>query len=146
MSSPNSFILTVSLSMALRCGIVPAVSCELPRLRSINFLEGFGFLPRPSHTGIVHCTALLQSIFNCVINRSSSLLRAALSCPSVLVRQVFSDSSVLAYTPTGFNVLYGHRYSKAYSSSDISIARLIRSFRLSSSFTSEQLIVSLACN
>ncbi len=43
MSSPNSFILTVSLSMALRCGIFPVVSCELLRLRSNNFLEGFGF-------------------------------------------------------------------------------------------------------
>ena len=39
-------------------------------------------LPSRSHTGIVHCTANLDSLYNLIYRRSNSLLSAALKCPS----------------------------------------------------------------
>jgi len=103
-------------------------------------------LPAHSHTAIVHCTAKMQSIFNIIMKCSTSLLSAAKASSSLIVRHVFCDSSALSYTPTGFNVLYGHRYHKVYSSNDFSAACVIRSIRLSSSLVFEQLLVSLSCN
>ena len=99
-----------------------------------------------SHTAIVNCTAKMQNFFNIIMKCSTSLLSAAKASSSLIVRHIFSDSSALSYTPTCFNVLYGHRYHKVYSSNDFSAACVIRSICLSSSSVSEQLIVSLSCN
>ena len=64
-------------------------------------------LPSRSHTGIVHCTANLDILYNLVYRRSNSLLSAALKCPSLLVRSIFRQSTSLAYSFCGYNSLFG---------------------------------------
>ena len=79
-----------------------------------NILRRIWKLPRNCHTGILHLTALLPSIFNVVQSRSSTLLSRALSSPSYVVKTIFRDSSVLAFTQTGFNAMFGHQFEKLY--------------------------------
>lgn len=79
-----------------------------------NILRRIWRLPRNCHTGILHLTACLPSLFNLIISRSSTLLSHALLSPSHAVRTVFHDSSLLAYTQSGFNEML-----------DISMLRLI---------------------
>ena len=54
-------------------------------------------LPRMCHTGILHQGAQLDSIFNIVFCRCSSLVLSALKYESQLVREVFAASSQLVY-------------------------------------------------
>ena len=67
-----------------------------------------------SHTGIVHFTARLYSIYNFVYSQSCSLLHCALSCSSFPVSHVFRDSSRLAYTFCGFNLTFSSELLKTY--------------------------------
>ena len=90
-----------------------------PELRSLevsfnNILHRIWSLPRMYHTGILHCTAHLNSIYNIVVRRSSKLLSAALKSQSSLVRDVFAQSSNL-----GYNLIYGSRHKKIYSDQDV---------------------------
>ena len=62
-----------------------------------NILRCIWNLPRNCHTGILHLTALLPSIFIVVQSRSSTLLSLALSSPSYAVKTIFHDSSMLAF-------------------------------------------------
>ena len=100
-----------------------------PELRSLevsfnNILHRIWSLPRMCHTGILHCTAHLNSIYN-VVRRSSKLLSAALKSQSSLVRDVFAQSSNL-----GYNLIYGSRHKKIYSDQDVLCANFIRDVRL----------------
>ena len=102
-----------------------------PELRSLevsfnNILRRIWSLPRMCHTGILHCTAHLNSIYNIVIRRSSKLLSAALKSQSSLVR----DVSTLTYTSQGYNLIYGSRHKKIYSDQDVLCANFIRDVRL----------------
>ena len=77
-----------------------------PELRSLevtfnNILRRIWSLPRTCHTGILHCTAQLNSLYNIVVRRSSKLLSAALKSQSSLVHDVFVQSSTLTYTSLG---------------------------------------------
>ena len=58
--------------------------------------------------------ALLPSIFNVVQSQSSTLLSHALSSPSYVVKTIFRDSSMLAFTQTGFNAMFGQQFAKPY--------------------------------
>ena len=60
-----------------------------------NILRRILSLPRMCHTGILHCTAQLNSLYNIVVRRSSKLLSAALNSQSSLVHDVFVQSSTL---------------------------------------------------
>ena len=51
-----------------------------------NILRCIWKLPRNCHTGILHLTALLPSIFNVVQSQSSTLLSRALSSPSYVFK------------------------------------------------------------
>ena len=95
-----------------------------------NILRRIWKLPRNCHTGILHLTALLPSIFNVVQSRSSTLLSRALSSPSYVVKTIFRDSSVLAFTQTGFNAMFGHQFGKLYHHQHGICAEVIRHLRL----------------
>ena len=106
-----------------------------PELRSLevffnNILRRIWSLPRMCHTGILHCTAHLNSIYNIVIQRSSKLLSVALKSQSSLVHDVFAQSSTLTYTSQGYNLIYGSRHKKIYSDQDVLCANFIRDVRL----------------
>ena len=77
-----------------------------------TILRRIWHLPRNCHTGILHLTAFLPILFNIFISRSSALLSSALSCPSLIVRKVFHDASILAYTHTGYNALCSCHHAK----------------------------------
>ena len=49
-----------------------------------------------------------------VHTQSSTLLTRALCSPSYVVKTIFRDSSVLVFTQTGFNVMFGHQVAKLY--------------------------------
>ena len=83
-----------------------------------NILRRIWNLPRHCHTGILQLTALLPSFCNLILSRSSTLLSRALSSPSCVVRTVFCDSSVLAFTQTGFNAMFSHQFAKLYHHQD----------------------------
>ena len=73
-----------------------------PELRSLevtfnNILRRIWSLPRMCHTGILHCTARLNSVYNIVVQRSSKLLSAALKSHSSLVRDVLVCSELNPY-------------------------------------------------
>ena len=71
-----------------------------PQLKTLevtfnNFLRKIWSLPRHSHTGLLHSTAKLQSIYNVVIFRSAKLLASASGSSSSLISDLFSESSLL---------------------------------------------------
>ena len=74
-----------------------------PELRSLevtfnNILRRIWSLPQMCHTGILHCTAKLNSVYNIVVLRSSKLLSAALKSHSSLLQDIFVHSSTLTST------------------------------------------------
>ena len=87
-------------------------------------------LPCNSHTSIVHCLAQVHTICRDILyKRSCSLLSHALLSPSPLVRAVFSDSSKLVYTFTGYNWCYGCQHVRSSSDEDCNAANSIRRLR-----------------
>ena len=115
-----------------------------PELRSLevtfnNILRRIWSLPRTCHTGILHCTAQLNSLYNTVVRRSSKLLSTALKSQSPLVHDVFVQSSTLAYTSLGYNF----SRHKIYTDQDILCANFVRDVRLApdqNSHLSEELM------
>ncbi len=113
-----------------------------------NILRKIWHLLFNSHTRILHLTARLQSTFSMISQRSKSLFLAATQSKTCLLRVVFSQSAKLCYTPTGFNCLYSQLHLKKYYPEDAVCANIIRTFRLSSSTSSdnEHIITTIACN
>ena len=106
-------------------------------------------LPRHSHTGIVHSVANLYSLFNVVFLRSQRLMLSAMSCSSLLARQIFSDSCSLCYSFTGYNSMCGHHHLKRYDVQDKICAGVIRALRCSSLCLDsgfEDMIYTIACD
>ena len=95
-----------------------------------NFLRCIWHLPHSCNTLIFHHTAHQLSILNSVVSMCASLIASALSCSSAVVRTVFQNSSILAYTPTGYNTLFGEDHLKNYYSHDGICASVIRHLRL----------------
>ena len=79
-----------------------------------NFLRKIWSLPRHSHTGLLHSTAKLQSIYNVVIFRSAKLLASASGSFSSLISELFSECARCAYTFVGYNSIYGYKHLKTY--------------------------------
>ena len=69
-----------------------------------NILRHIWHRPLNCHTRILHFAARLPSLFNVIISWAASLLSSTLSCPSLIFRKVFGNSSLLAYTHTGYNL------------------------------------------
>ena len=90
-----------------------------PQLKSLevtfnNFLRKIWSLPRHCHTGILHSTAKLQSIYNVVVFRSAKLLASASGSTSYLISDLFSESACCAYSFVGYNTKYGYKHLKTY--------------------------------
>ena len=106
-----------------------STSIKICEIALNKLLRKLWHLPFNSHTAIVHCVAhIIDSISAIIFNRFLSLLSSSLSSSS-FVRSVFSVSSNLVYSFTGFNKVYGYRYLPVYSSTDISYANFICNIR-----------------
>ena len=124
-----------------------SLSLKLIEVALNKLLRKLFYFPRNSHSAIVHCVAHVDSISSFVLSRFLSLLSTALSSPSLLVQSVFSVSSQVVYSFTGYNNIYGSRHLSDYSSQDFSIAHFIRQIRLLYGYHSpyENLIYYLSC-
>ena len=74
--------------------------CEVALKKSLRKLW---CLPRKSHSTIVHCVAQIDTISAIALSRFHSLRSSALSSSSPLVKSVFSVSSSIVYSFTGYN-------------------------------------------
>ena len=111
------------------------LSC--PALQNIEvafnkILRRIWSLPACSHTCIVHLVANLCSVFNVIYHCSNSLLHAATHCPSVLVQNIFFDSSLSCLSFCGYN-MFGDRQLEQYFVEDHTYAVVVRSLHLHSS-------------
>ena len=102
-----------------------------PQLKTLevtftNFLRKIWSLPCHSHTGLLHLTAKLQSIYNIVIFRSAKLLASSSGSSLSLISDLFSESAHCAYTFIGYNSIYGYKHLKAYSQCDRLCGSFIR--------------------
>ncbi len=96
-----------------------------------NILRKIWRLPFNCHTKILDLTARLHSTLNVIFRRSQSLLiSATTTCPSILVRTIFSHLAMLSYTPTDFTHLYGSSSVKQYFPEDATCALIVRNLRL----------------
>ena len=104
-------------------------SAELKSLETTfnNILRRIWSLPRMCHTGKLHKVA---HIYNVVIRRSSKLLSSALQSNSLLIREVFHQSSKCVNTSLGYNAVFGYRHEKIYRDQDVLCANFIRDARL----------------
>ena len=100
-------------------------SLKLIEVALNKLLRKLFHFPRNSHSAIVYCIAHVDSISSFVLSRFLSLLSTTLSSPSPLVQSVFSVSSQLVYSFTGYNNIYGSIHLSDYSSQDFSIACII---------------------
>ena len=82
-------------------------------------------LPRHSHTAVCHCLSHVPAVRNQVYKRFLSLHSSAMLSSSPLVKSVFSTSSLLVFTFTGYNFLYGSTHVKTYSDNYIAFASVI---------------------
>ena len=91
------------------------------------------------HTGILHCVAKVDSLYNNVLRRASKLSIITMNSTSQVVRDVFSQSSALIYSSLGYNAIYGHRHKKVYSLQDSLCADFIRDVRVAPDLNSHLL-------
>ena len=90
------------------------------------------------NTGILHCVAKVDSLYNNVLRRASKLSIIAMNSTSQIVRDVFSQSSALIYSSLGYNAIYGHRH-KVYSLQDNLCVDFIRDVRVAPDLNSHLL-------
>ena len=83
-----------------------------------NTLRKVWCLPRKCNASILHLTASLDSMYNTIHRRSLNFLQAAISSSSKLLRDVFIESSKLAFCVVGYNYLFGARHWKYYTEQD----------------------------
>ena len=95
-----------------------------------KILRRIWHLPPDSHTSIVHCTSYLSSVFNLVYSRCSALIDRACNSASHVVRSIFSEARGNCTSFCGFNYMYGNRFTRVYSRTDLSYGDLIRFLHL----------------
>ena len=66
-------------------------------MTSNNCLRRIWSLPAQTHTGILHCCAGLESLYNVVFLRSFNSIKRAVRSQNELVQAVFTESRSLAY-------------------------------------------------
>ena len=84
-----------------------------------NCLRKMWRLPRNTHTGILHCTAGIQSIRNIIYHRFSIFVNNAIHVPNRLVSTIFRCARFECFNFTGYNYLYGDFHLKTYSQHDV---------------------------
>ena len=93
----NSFCLSLSGSA------IWSLTC--PQLKSLevtfnNILRKIWSLPRRCHTSLMQLT--VDSVFNTVYNKSLKLVNSAINSDSIILHDVFYQSSKLVYCFTGY--------------------------------------------
>ena len=78
-------------------------------------------------------------MYNTVPSRSLNLLHAAISSSSKLLRDVFIESSKLAFCFVGYNYLFGARHWKYYAEQDCLLANFLREILTYNSSTNREL-------
>ena len=116
-----------------------------------NILQKIRRLPRRCHTGILHCVANINSVYNLVTSRFSTFLSRALNSDSLLIRTIYQWPCNRAFTAPGFNSLHKHNYVKVYSCDDRICTDYIRDIRLGkllfeSSDTLNTVLYSVCCD
>ena len=91
------------------------------------------------HTGILHCVAKVDSLYNNVLCSASKLSMIAMNSTSQIVCDVFSQSSTLIYSSLGYNAIYGHCHKKVYSLQDNLCVDFIRDVRVAPDLNSHLL-------
>ena len=115
-----------NLFTAAPCVISLVTHSALLKFPSITLFDASGIF----HViAIPYLTAFLPCICNVVQSLSSTLLSRALSSPNV-VKTIFCDSSMLAFTQTGFNAMFDHQFAKPYHHQHGICAEVIRHLRL----------------
>ena len=96
----------------------------------------------------MHCVAQIDTISDIVFSRFLSLLSSSLTSSSSLVQSVFSVSSQLMYSFSGYNNIFGSKHLIDYSSTDFCIADIVRKVRHLYGFNSpcEGLICYVTCS
>ena len=115
------------------------LSCKSLRSLEIAFnkcLRKIWKLPHNTHTGILHCTAGVQSLLSVVCSRSNAFSMKASSSPNRLVNVIFRESLHISYTFVGHNIKYGNLFIKHYTEQDRLCARVIRGIRCCPHFSS----------
>ena len=127
-------------------------SLNSPTLKTIEvtlnkILRKVWYLPRESHTSVVHCVAQIPTISNLLVKRFNFLLSRALTSSSSLVRTTFYESSQVIYSFTGYNYMCGQYHLRTFSDQDINIASDIRDIRYIHGLhtTHEEYIKELSC-
>ena len=111
----KSFLVKTYCLSLYRC---PLWTLNSPSLKVMNkLLRKVWNLPYNSHTAIVHSVANCNTVSNQIFKWFCSLYNRALSSSSYLVRFVYSESSKLLHSFTGYNHIYGH-YNEFISSND----------------------------
>lgn len=105
-------------------------------------------LPRNSHTAIGHCLSHIPTIRNSLIMRFRSLLNAALSSSSFLLRTVFSSSITLPNSFIGYNYNYGHNHYRFFTDEEVLTSNIISDIRLIYGCNSqiESIVCHLSCS
>ena len=106
-------------------------SLARPQLRSLevtfnNILRKIWGLPRRCHTSLLHLTAALDGVFNTVYVRSLRLVNSAINSDSIILHDVFYQSSKLAYCFAGYNCGFGWKHLKFYTEQDSVFASFMR--------------------
>ena len=123
-------------------------SIKLIEVTLNKLLRKLWCLPRISHSSIVHCVAQIDTISAIIHSRFLSLLSSSLTSSSSLVQSVFSVSSQLMYSFSGYNNIFGSKHLIDYSSTDLCIADIVRKVRHLYGFNSpcEGLICYVTCS
>ena len=102
--------LFMSFCLSLLGSAIWSLAC--PQLKSLemtfnNILHEIWGLPSRCHISILHLTAALDSVFNTVYDRSLRLVNTAINSDSIILCDVFYQSSKLAYYFAGYNCVFG---------------------------------------
>ena len=123
-------------------------SIKLIEVTLNKLLDKLWCFPLISHSSIVHCVAQIDTVSDIVFSRFLSLLSSSLTSSSSLVQSVFSVSSQLMYSFSGYNNIFGSKHLIDYSSTDFCIADIVRKVRHLYGFSSpcEGLICYVTCS
>ena len=95
-------------------------NCTACAVRVTIFSTGVKFRPVSIYTLLCSSRPFLCALDDCIHLPKlqhctiTQLISRALSSPSYVVKTIFRDSSMLAFTQTGYNAMFGHQFAKPY--------------------------------
>ena len=118
-----------------------------------NLLRRIWKLPRRCHTGILHCIARTDGVYNIIIRCCISFIhRATNTTSNTIVYVLFTIGPAFQVVmATGYNLMYRSKYLKHYSEDDYLHAQYIRDIRLGHLFfitgdTTHDIVYSVCCD